>query len=1057
MHGLARVCVQRPVFATVLSLTLLVLGVAGYLGLGVDRFPKVEFPTVTVSTVYSGASPEEVETEVTDKIEQQVNTIGGIDTLQSSSAEGLSLVIVQFLLEKDADVAAEEVRSKVSVAVSQLPPDAEQPVVQRFDVGSVPVISYAVSADANLRDVYEYVDKVVRRRLETVPGVGEVQVLGGRERQINIIIDPYRLRAYGLTVTDVTDAIARQNTQVPGGLVEQGDRQLTLRTPGRMTKVEDFSNISIKSLDRTTIRVGDVARVEDGASRATSIASIDGNETVVLQIVKQSDANAVRVVDLIKERVAEIEPTLPSGYSIAKVRDQSIYIKSSLHAVQEHLIMGAILAAIVVFLFLGNLRATVIAALAIPTSIITTFAVMRYLGFTQNNITLLALTLSVGIVIDDAIVVLENVFRVIEEEGLDPHAAAIRATREIGLAVLAITMSLVAVFLPVAFMSGIVGRFLNSFGITMAAAIVVSMFVSFSLTPMLCSRWLDPPSEDGPKAHHEASSKTGWFAVIDRAYTALLTWALRHKLFVSLGAVVIIGSLLPLMGMARKNFLPEDDEAQFQIVLRAPEGTSLEGTRRIAESIAKDVEQLPEVKLTLVTVGDDNERSANSASIYCRMNEVEDRQDPTVTQFSNMATVRKEFLPKYAGRGLQLSVQQTSAFGGGSNARIQISVSGPNLAQLAKYSEAAVAQCKQIPGVADVDSTLRTGKPELQAIIDRQRAADLGVSVADVARTLRLSVGGDDKISSYTDNGEQYEVHVRLDEQYRRDADGIALLEVPSKVNGETTQIGLDQVVRFETSTSPATIRRYNRQRQFTLLVNNLPGSDQGAIQAQVHQVLEGLRMGPGYHIDETGQSREFRRMGKNFLLAFLLSGIFMFLVLSAQFESFLNAAVILTTLPLTIPFAVLSIILTRDSMNIFSMLGMLVLVGVVKKNAILQIDRANQLREHGMGLVEATIQASRDRLRPILMTTLAFVAGMIPLVLSSGTGAATNKTTGGVIVYGQVLSLLITLIAAPVFYVLVDGFVQSDFCRRVRSTVFGRRARKAEEGGREQAEAAGS
>ncbi len=1057
MHALARICVQRPVFATVLSLTLLVLGVAGYLGLGVDRFPNVEFPMVTVATVYAGATPEEVETEITDEIEQQVNTIGGIETLSSTSAEGLSLVMIQFSLEKDADVAAEEVRSKVALAISHLPPDAEQPVVQKLDMGSAPVISFAISADLNLREVYEYVDTVIRRRVETVPGVGEVQVIGGRERQINIVVDPYRLRAYGLTVTDVTDALARQNTQVPGGLVEQGDRQLTLRTPGRMASVAEFGHLTIKSLDRNSIRLSDVARVEDGASRATTLASIDGRETVVLQIIKQSDANAVRVIKQVKERVGEIEASLPRGFSIATIRDQSTYIERSLHAVQEHLILGAILAAIVVFVFLGNLRATLIASLAIPTSIITTFAVMRYLGFTQNSITLLALTLSVGIVIDDAIVVLENVFRVIEEDGLRPREAAIQATKEIGLAVLAITLSLIAVFLPVAFMSGIVGRFLNSFGITMAAAIAVSMFVSFSLTPMLCSRWLADPDGEGPRAHHEANSKTGWFAVVDRAYTALLTLALRHKFAVALGAVLIFMSTVPLAGMARKNFLPDDDEAQFQVLLRAPEGTSLEGTRRIAEELAGQVEQLPEVKLALVTVGDDTERSSNAATIYCRMNEVEERADPTATQFTNMAKVREEVLPRYAGRGLQLSVQKTGGFGGGSNANIQIAVSGPSLDKLAEFSERAVRECRKIPGVADVDSTLRTGKPELEAIIDRQRAADLGVNVSDVARTLRLSVGGDDKISSYTENAEQYEVKVRLDERYRRDADGMAVLEVPSKVAGQSSSVSLDQIVRFSTTTSPATVRRYNRQRQFTLMVNILPGTSQATITGEVQKVLDNLRMGPGYHIHFTGQSREFSRMGRNFMLAFLLSGIFMFLVLAAQFESFLHAIVILTNLPLTIPFAVLSIILTGDSLNIFSMLGMLVLVGVVKKNAILQIDRANQLRAQGMPLVEATIQACRDRLRPILMTTLAFVAGMIPLVFSSGTGAATNKTTGGVIVYGQVLSLLVTLIGAPVFYVLVDGFVQSEFCRRVRGKLFGGARRKPEQGGREQAEAAGS
>lgn len=1036
LHTLARICVERPVFATVLSLTLLVIGFAGYLGLGVDRFPDVEFPYVLVQTVYPGASPEEVETEITDKIEQQVNTIGGIETLQSTSGEGISVVTLQFELAKDADVASEEVRAKVALAQGELPPDAEDPVVLKLDVGAVPVISYAISGTRSLREIYEFVDKNVSRRIETVSGVGEVSLIGGRERQINVVLDPYRLRAHGLTVTDITKALSNENTQVPGGIVEQGDRQLTLRTQGRLQSIESFEMIPIKTLGERQIYVRDVATVEDSVARLTSMASLNGKEAVVLQVIKQSDANAIEVIDSVKERVEQIAESLPAGYEILKVRDQSTYIESSLHAVREHLLLGALLAALVVWLFLGSIRSTVIAALAIPTSIITTFALMNALGFTQNVVTLLALTLSVGIVIDDAIVVLENVFRVIEEYGLNPHDAAIRATKEIGLAVVAITLSLIAVFLPVAFMSGIVGRFLNSFGITMACAIAVSMFISFSLTPMLCSRWLKSTGHGG-SSHHEADSKQGWFRAVDAVYTKMLEWSLRHRWLVVVIGGLIICSTIPLGGMARSNFLPDDDEAQFQVLVRAPEGTSIAGTRKILEEIAADVRELPEVELTLVTIGDDQEQSANSGSIYVRMAEVEDREDEAVTQYGTMERVRSDILPRYQGRDLDLSVQKSSAFGGGSNASIQLAVSGPDLDKLARFSEEAVRRTRRIPGIADVDSTLKTGKPELEATIDRERAAALGVNVYDVARALRLAVGGDDKITTFEEDGEQYEVHVRLAEQYREDIQGIELLDVPNSIDGKSGTIQLSQVVEFERTTSPASISRFNRQRQFTLLVNVEQGTSMGELSGQVRQVVDDLDMGPEYSINALGQSREFARMFRNFMLAFLLSGIFMFLVIAAQFESFVHAAAILTTLPLTVPFAILSIILTGDSLNIFSMLGILVLLGVVKKNGILQIDRANQLRAEGYDLHDAVVQAARDRLRPILMTTLAFVAGMVPLVLSSGTGAATNRSTGGVIVYGQILSLLITLIAAPVFYTIFDSFFSSRFCRRLRQIVF--------------------
>ena len=1087
MHTLARVCVQRPVFATVLALTLVVVGIVGYTGLGVDRYPKVEFPFVVVSTSLPGSSPEEIETEITDKIERQVNTIGGIESLQSTSSDGLSIVTLQFSLSKNADVAAEEVRAKVALAKSDLPPDANDPVVQKFDIGATPVISYIISSPDTLRDTYEYVDKVLRRRLESVSGAGEVQVVGGRERQINVFLDPYKLRAYGLAPSDVSGAMAKQNAQVPGGLVEQGDSQLTLRTRGRVASVEGFGDLPVKNTGNQQVYVRDVARVEDGESRATSLASVGGKEAVVLNVIKQSDANAVAVISAVKDRMSQIK--LPPGYKVAIYRDSSIYINASLRAVREHLILGALLAALVVFIFLNtagmtkgawlgvvicsafvlfmterfgiggalaaavvifallmfieSARPTIIAALAIPTSIIATFMLMKMLGFTQNNVTLLALTLSVGVVIDDAIVVLENVFRVVEEEGLPPYKAAIKATQEIGLAVLAITMSLVMVFLPVAFMSGIVGRFLNSFGMTMACAIAVSLFVSFSLPPMLCSRWLR--SSGGQSHGHghaaesagEGGSKGGWFGWLEDSYAVLLHWSIRHWWVVVIASALTLFSIVPLGKMARKNFLPDDDESQFQFYVRAPEGTSLEGTRRILEEMAGEAEKLPEVKMVVVTVGEDDKKSANVGSVFVRMNEVEDRKDKKVTQISTMTAARERVLPKFDGRGLIMSVQKVGGFGGGSNAAIQMAVAGPDLQKLIGYSSRLVAAVRKIPGVADADSTLIGGKPELQATIDRKRAANLGVDVQAVAQALRLAVAGDDKITAFDDSGEQYEVHIRLDEQFRRDATDLALLSVPNEIDGQHGTVTLDQVVQFVQTTSAANIDRYNRQRQFQLRVNLLPGASQGTVSKAIETELGKLGMDPGYGKFDIGQSKEFKRTFVNFATAGLLSFIFMYMVIAAQFESFVQALVIMITLPLTFPFAVLSIVLTGDSLNIFSMLGMLVLLGVVKKNAILQLDRANQLRAAGMDLVSATVQASRDRLRPIIMTTLAFVAGMIPLVLSQGTGSATNKSTGGVIVGGQIFSLALTLVAAPVFYVMFDSVQDSRFCRYVRHRVF--------------------
>ncbi|HAZ62313.1 MAG TPA: AcrB/AcrD/AcrF family protein [Armatimonadetes bacterium] len=1073
MHVLARICVNRPVFATVLSLTLVVVGVAGYLGLGVDRMPNVEFPFVVVQTILPGSSPEEVETEITDKIERQVNTVAGIENLSSTSSEGMSLVLIQFDLNKDADVAAEEVRAKVGIAKADLPPDAREPLVLKFDVGAVPVISYVVSSPEGPRETYEYVDKVLRRRVESVNGVGQVDVIGGRQRQINVTLDAHKLQAYGLTAADVAGALGRQNTQIPGGLVEQGDTEMTLRTMGRVTTMEGFGELPLRSLPGAQILLREVAQVEDGQSRATSVASVDGKEAVILSVVKQSDANAVAVIDAVKERMATVE--LPPGYETLIYQDQSVYINASLNAVREHLILGSLLAALVVFVFLNtagmtlgawigvgvavigviglgmlfhmaglalgtllvfvvlslipSARPTVIAALSIPTSIIATFMLMKVLGFTQNAVTMLALTLSVGIVIDDAIVVLENIFRVIEEEGLPPKRAAIKATKEIGLAVLSITISLIMVFLPVAFMSGIVGRFLNSFGITMACAVAVSLFVSFSLTPMLASRWLpgrlatDRPDAGGHDPHlgGEASSKRGWFNALEEGYRSLLLWSINHWGWVVLVCIIVFLSSAPLAMMARKNFFPEDDQSQFSITVRTPEGTSLSGTRAILEDIADQAWELPEVKNVVVTVGSGQQSAANDGQVFVQLNEVEDRADRHTTQFDLMANARETILPRYEGRGLTMAVTSASVVGGGHMSGITMAITGPDIDRLTEYSARLVSAVRQLPGVADADSSLIAGKPELRAIIDRQRAADLGVDVSALAQTLRLAVAGDDKITSFDEGGEQFEVHIRLAEEFRDSAVALETLTVPSSIEGQSATVTLDQVVRFEQATSPASIERYNRQRQFELRANTLPGTSQAEITKLIEEEIEKLGMEPEYGFDAVGQQREFQKMMGSFIMAGLLSFIFMYLVIAAQFESFVDALVIMITLPLTFPFALFSIIITGDALNIFSMLGMLVLLGVVKKNAILQIDRANQLRGQGLDLVTATVQAARDRLRPIIMTTLAFVAGMMPLVLSRGTGAATNRSTGGVIVGGQLLSLLLTLVAAPVFFVLAE------------------------------------
>ena len=1035
MRSLAATCIQRPVFAAMLILALVVIGASAFFRLSVDRFPSVDLPNVMVRTSLPGASVEEMETQVSDIIEEAVNRVEGISELRSVSVPSQSMVNITFNLERDIDTAAQDVRDRVGSVLRQLPNDVDPPMIFKQDNDRSPVLSVALSGDLSIRELTELADKVVKLPLERSAGVGEVQIIGGLARAINIWIEADRLSAYQLPITEVRAALQQQNADVPGGNVTTNLREQTLRTMGRFTEADQFNDLVIATRNGAPIRVRDIGRAEDGTKEQRSFARLNGVPTVVLEIRRQSGANTVAVIEAARASLDRIRPQLPPGVTMELVRDQSTHIYASLHEINIHLVLGSILACLVVFFFMRNWRATVIAAVAIPTSVISTFGLMAALDFTLNTVTMLALVLMVGIVIDDAIVVLENIFRFIEEKKMKPFDAAREATAEIALPVLATTMSLVVIFIPVSFMSSISGRFLYQFGITAACAILVSLLVSFTLTPMMSARMFR--REGDSKGHGPVHSRAGFYGIVDRRYTRTLTWALNHRAVVAIAAVLVMLSTIPLYRMVRQDFLPSGvDEAQFEMSITAPEGTSVAAMDDATRAIEAELKQIPAIRLVLTTIAGGPFGTVNEAQIFVGIAPHEERifslprllkgivtLDPleafrdNYSQAQVMQQVRAR-TRKY--RDLTVGVRNLQTFNiGGGNREIDFAIRGPELEELAKYSEALSQQAPEL-GIVDAETTLKLNKPELRAQIDRARAADLGVKTQEVAAALRLMIGGDQEVTRFRDPlvGEDYDVELRLVEEDRRDPETISRLYV-SRANGQ--MVRLDSVVRLEEGRSPSRVDRLDRQRQ----ANVRAGVAQGFALADRLEALRGAAAGLGmpasYTTAVSGRGRELERTFREFGWAFLLSIAFMYMVLAAQYESLLNPFIILLSLPLSLPFALLSVYLTKDTLNLYSALGMLVLFGVVAKNAILQIDHTLNLRRQGLARGQAILDANRDRLRPILMTTLALVGGMLPLALGMGPGAEERRTIAVVVIGGQTLSLFLTLVMIPVAYSLFD------------------------------------
>jgi len=1036
MQKLAEICIKRPVFATMLILAMVVVGAASYFRLGVDRVPSVDLPQVSVRTTLPGASPEEIETEVSEIIEEAVNTVEGIEELRSVSGQGSSFVIATFGLSRDIDVAAQDIRDRVANVIRRLPEDVDPPVVWKFNQDNSPVLQLALSGGRTQRELTELADKIIKVQLERSSGVGEVRINGGVERAINIWIDGDKLAGYGIPITAVRDALARQNAEIPGGNVSGPQKEQNLRTMGRLSTAEQFNDLVILKVNGAQIRVRDIGRAEDGTKERRSIATLNGEPTVSVEVFRQSGANTVATIEAVKANLARVLPQLPPDVKVHVLRDQSSYIYAALHEINTHLVLGSILASLVVLIFMRSWRSTIIAAVAIPASVVATFGMMWALNFTLNSVTMLALVLMVGVVIDDAIVVLENIFRFVEEKKITPMQAARDATAEIGLAVLATTLSLVVIFIPVSFMSSISGRFLYQFGITAAVAVMVSLLVSFTLTPMMSSRMLR--ADDAAKGHGQARSRAGFYAWIDRAYEAMLAFSMRHRLIMCAIAIAVVLSSFPLFRLVQREFVPSDvDEAEFEVRVTAPEGTSVPAMRDVMRVVDDEIRSIHGVETTLATAGGGFLGQVNTGSVYVRIEPHEKRVFSVgrlwreLLAGNPLAAFRNNFsqtdvmeevnarLRKYKDLRCRASAFASFNVGAG-NFEIDFAIKGPDLEALNEYGEQLLTAAQQTNTFRGLDTTLKLNRPELRVNIDRARAADLGVDARKIGEAMRLMVGGDDEVSRFRDPiaGEDYDVELRLEEADRNRPDLIERLYLPSS-SGAFVQ--LSNLATVERVHSASRIDRLDRQRQNSIRGAVAPGA---ALQDRIDFLRDAaarMNLPAAYTPYVAGRGRELERTTTEFIWAFSLSVIFMYMILASQFESLVHPLTILLSLPLAVPFALASLLAVGGSLNLYSALGILVLFGVVKKNAILQIDHTNNLRAQGMNRLDAIMQANRDRLRPILMTTLALVAGMIPLAVGTGPGAEERRAVATVVIGGQTLSLLLTLLITPVAYSLFD------------------------------------
>jgi len=1014
---LADVSIEKPVFATMMILALVVLGLFSYLKLNIDQFPDVDFPYVTVTTVLPGAGPEQIETDVTKKIEDAVNTIGGLEHIQSVSQEGVSIVIIQFKLEVEGKQAAQDVREKISAIRADLPTDIEDPIVQRIDPASLPIFTLTVAGERSERDITTYTKNVIKKRLENVPGVGRVDLVGGAEREIQVEVDAARLQAYGLSIQDVIQSVASANVEIPAGNLIQGPRQLLLRTMGKYSNVEDFARVVVATPGGKVVHLSEVARVIDGVKEQESLSRANGRNAVGLNILRQSGSNTVRVADAIKQHIERITKDLPGDIHVTVARDNSTFIRDSVNDVIFDIMYGGLLAVIVVYLFLANIRSTIISAIALPTSIIASFIIMYALNFTLNIISLLALSLAVGLLIDDAIVVIENIYRHMQQ-GETPVEAAKAATSEIGLAVMATTFTIVAVFVPVAFMPGIVGRFFYQFGITVSVSVLVSLFVAFTLTPMLSSRWLTNADEELSKEGNILRKGlyffNHFFELLSARYQKAIAWSLAHRKSVVFGALGVFIFSFFLMRFLGTSFFPSSDQSEFTVSVNAAPGSSLEQTSTICSTIEGVVQKRPEVIMTLTTIGAGND-PVTKGNVLVKLVKKHERKKG-VEQI--MDELRAELM-NVAGANLGFQIQQGP---GGSQKPVVMSVRGEDMGTLQKLAGEVEQIVRITPGAADVENSYETSKPEVRIRIDREKASDLGINVGLIATTARSMVDGY-VATKYQEGEEQYDVRVRLSKDDRTSLENVNNLTIKSTKdlpNNQKLLVPMSYVAEIRQGSGPSKINRFDRQREIRIDAN-LSNRLLGEVLADIQKRTRAFHIPAGYSVGVTGQGEMQAESFGNIFLSLGLAIIFVYIVLAAQFESFSYPFAIMLALPMSLIGAVFALLVFKSALSMMSLIGIIMLMGLVTKNGILLVDYANVLRDRGLERSNALIKAGATRLRPILMTTFAMIFGMAPVAFSFGEGSEFRSPMGQAVIGGLITSTLLTLFIVPVVYSIID------------------------------------